>query len=81
MLDLIALKETTCGADIKKALDEILMKAEISLNKFVSVVTDGAPAMVGRNAGLIALIKNDSSYSNFLPVHCIIHCENLISIF
>ena len=72
-------KETTRGVDIEKALDEILMKAEIPLNKFVSVATDGAPAMVGRNAGLIALIKNDSSYPDFLPIHCIIHRENLIS--
>ena len=55
------------------------MKAEIPLNKFVSVATDGAPAMVGRNAGLIALIKNDSSYPDFLPIHCIIHSKNLIS--
>ena len=46
LLDLIALKETTRGVDIKKALDKILMKAEIPLNKFVSVATDGAPAMM-----------------------------------
>ena len=55
------------------------MKAEIPSNKFVSVATDGAPTMVGRNAGLIALIKNDPSYPDFLPIHCIIHRENLIS--
>ena len=54
------------------------MKAKIPLNKFVSVATDGAPAMVGRNAGFIALIKNDPSYPDFLPIHCIIR-ENLIS--
>ena len=77
--DLIALKETTRGVDIKKALDEILMKAKIPLNKFVSVATDGALAMVGRNAGLIALIKNDPSYPDFLLIHCIIYRENLIS--
>ena len=65
LLDLIALKETTRGVNIKKALDEILMKAKIPLNKFVSVATDGAPAIVGRNAGLIALIKNDPSFQIF----------------
>ena len=63
----------------KKALDEILMKAKIPLNKFVRVATDGAPAMVGKNAGLIALIKNDSNYPDFLPIHCTIHRENLTS--
>ena len=36
LLDLIALKETTRGVDIKKALDKILIKAKIPLNKFVS---------------------------------------------
>ena len=79
LLDLIALKETTRSVDIKKVLDETLMRAKIPLNKFVSVATDGALAMVGRNAGLIALIKNDCSYPDFLPIHCIIHRENLIS--
>ena len=79
LLDLIALKETTRGVDIKKALDEMLMKAKIPLNKFVNVATDGAPAMVGKNAGLIALKKNDGNYPDFLPIHCIIHRENLIS--
>ena len=48
LLDLIALKKTTRGVDIKKALDEMLMKAKIPLNKFVSVATDGAHAMVGK---------------------------------
>ena len=72
-------QETTRGVNIKKALDEILMKAKIPLNKFVSVATDGAPAIVGRNAGLIALIKNDPSFPDFFPIHCIIYRENLIS--
>ena len=79
LLDLIALKETTHGIDIKKVLDKMLMKAKIPLNKFVSVATDGVPAMMGKNAGLIALIKNDPAYPDFLPIHCIIHRENLIS--
>ena len=79
LLDLIAIKETTRGVDIKKAQDEMLMKAKIPLNKFVSVATDGTPAMVGKNAGLIALAKNDPNYPDFLPIHCIIQRENLIS--
>ena len=75
LLDLIALKETTRGVDIKKALDKILMEAKIPLNKFVSVTTNEAPARVGRNEGLIALIKNDPNYLDFLPIHCIIHAR------
>ncbi|XP_061468686.1 general transcription factor II-I repeat domain-containing protein 2-like [Rhineura floridana] len=77
MLDLVALKETTRGVDIKNALDRALTNADIPLDKLISVATDGAPAMVGKNAGLIALMKNDPSFPEFLPVHCIIHHEHL----
>ena len=70
MLDLVALKETTHGVDIKNALDRILTKADVPLNKLVSVATDRAPATVGKNNGLIALMKNDPSFPEFLPVHC-----------
>lgn len=77
MLDLVALKETTRGVDIKNALDRTLTNADVPLNKLVSVATDGAPAMVGKNVGLIALMKSDPSFPEFLPVHCIIHREHL----
>jgi hypothetical protein len=76
MLDLVALKETTRGVD-KNALDRALTNADIPLNKFVSVATNGAFVMVGKNAGLIALMKSDPSFPEFLPVHCIIHREHL----
>lgn len=33
--------------------------------------------MLEKIAGLIALIKNDPSFLNFLPFRCIIHCEHL----
>ncbi len=46
MLDLVALKETTRGVDIKNVLDKTLKNADVPLNKLVSVATDGAPAMV-----------------------------------
>ena len=66
LLDLIALKETTRGVDIKNALDNILVNAEVPLNRLVSVATDGAPAMVGGNAGLIGLLKNDDNFPDFV---------------
>jgi hypothetical protein len=47
VLDLVALKETTRGVDIKNSLDRALTNADIPLNKLVSVATDGTPAMVG----------------------------------
>ena len=59
------------------ALDRILANADVQLNKLVRVATDGALAMVGKNNELIALMKNDPSFPEFLPVHCIIHREHL----
>jgi len=43
LLDLISLKETIRGIDIKISLDEILQKADIQLNKIISISTNGAP--------------------------------------
>jgi hypothetical protein len=51
LLDLISLKETTRGVDIKIAFDETLRKAEIPLNKIMSISTDEAPSMVGCKNG------------------------------
>ncbi|XP_025196828.1 general transcription factor II-I repeat domain-containing protein 2B-like [Melanaphis sacchari] len=77
LLDLISLKETTRGIDIKIALDETLQKAEIPLNKIISISTDGAPSMVGCKNGLIGLLKNDTNFPDFIPIHCILHREHL----
>ena len=77
LLDLVAIRETTGGVDIKNALDEALTRFHVSLNKLVSVATDGAPAMVGKRVGLIGLLKCDPNFPEFLLIHCIIHREHL----
>lgn len=79
LLDLVALKNTTRGIDIKSALDNILSDTGIPLNNLVSVATDGAPAMLGQNLGLIGLLKNDPRIPEFLPLHCIVHREHLVA--
>ena len=73
LLDLVELKDTTRGADVKEALETVLVKANGPINKLVSVATDGAPAMVGKHVGLIGLLKSDPKYPEFIPVHCVIH--------
>ena len=45
--------------------------------KCSSVVTDGAPSIVGRNNGPVGLLKNNGV--NCLTFHCIIHQEVLCS--
>lgn len=77
LLNLVALQDTTRGIDVKNALDKILTNAGVPLIKLVSVATDGAPSMVGKNVGLMGLLRNDTQYPDIVPVHCIIHRESL----
>ena len=77
LFDFVAIRETTCGADIENALDEALTRLHVPLNKLVIVATDDAPAMVGKHVRLIKLIKCDPNFPEFLPIHCIIYHERL----
>lgn len=79
LLDLVALKDSTRGCDIKEALDVVLDKASVPVGKIVSIATDGAPAMRGNKQGLLGLLHTDTSYPDFLSVHCIIHREHLVA--
>ena len=65
------MKETTRGIDIKNALDKPLTRAYLPLNKLVRVVIDGAPRIEGKRVESIGLMKCDSNFSEFLPIHCI----------
>ena len=77
LLDLMTTRETTREINIKNALDEAVTRANVSLNKLVSVATNGAPAIMGEHIGLIGLMKYDSNIPEFLPMRCIIHHEHL----
>lgn len=79
LLDMVALKETTRGVDIKNALLTTLERFDVPLQKLVAIATDGAPAMVGKNVGLVGLLRSDPSIPDFLPIHCIIHREHLVA--
>ncbi|CAH1984695.1 unnamed protein product [Acanthoscelides obtectus] len=43
----------------------------------VGVITDGAPAMVGRDKSLVRLCRKDESFTLFLCYHCIINQQAL----
>ena len=77
MLDLGARKKTTRGIDRKTAFDEVMDKFALVQNKLVSVATDGAFAMIGKNQGNFGVLKKDRNFPNFLSFHCIIHREHL----
>ncbi|XP_040278185.1 zinc finger BED domain-containing protein 5-like [Bufo bufo] len=79
LLGMTALHAHTRGEDLYGAITEMLKKRDINLNSVISVVTDGAPAMVGKEKGLVSRLKvlNPS----LISYHCIIHqfilCANL----
>jgi hypothetical protein len=52
---------------------------KLSLFKLVSITSDGAAAMTGRNNGFIVLCKQDDDFPDFLSYHCIIHQQVLAS--
>ena len=73
----MAIRETTRGVDIKNALDKALTRFHVPFNKLVDVATHGALAMVGKRVRLIELMNCDFYFSEFLPIHCIIHRKHL----
>lgn len=55
LLTLLPLKTTMRGVDIYNAVKRFFVEKKVSLDKLVSVTTDGAPAMTGQHSGFIVL--------------------------
>ncbi|CAM4659072.1 unnamed protein product [Leuciscus chuanchicus] len=79
LLTILPLKGHTRGEDIFQAFMEFVNKTQLPLFKLISITTDGAPAMVGRTSGFIALCKQSEYFPDFLNYHCIIHQQALCS--
>lgn len=83
LLDVIPLKGNTKGENLFQALLRVIQNRNLYLQKLVSVTTDGAPAMIGRNKGVVSRLKSymkDLGIQNDLKsFHCIIHQESLWS--
>ena len=81
LIELVPLKGTTTGADILKALLQCTSNMSLDLSKLMSVTADGAPAMIGRNKGAVALLQkhleNLGRNDKITKVHCLIHQEAL----
>ena len=71
LLELIPPTGSTTGRDIYNAMKKCLQENGIPLEKIKSLVTDGAPAMVGRTNGAATLLKQDCPL--LLSFNCIIH--------
>lgn len=59
LLTLIGLEGMTTGEAIYNALVKRFSDLEIPMRKCISVTTDGAPAMVGKQQGVVAQLKTD----------------------
>ena len=79
ILGLKTLHGHTRGEDIYEAIMQMLNEMGIDLKTVVSIATDGAPAMIGREKGAVQRLKEH--HPDLLSYHCIIHqsvlCSNL----
>ncbi|XP_045076200.1 SCAN domain-containing protein 3-like [Coregonus clupeaformis] len=71
MLGVTPLQTSTRGEDIYLAIKEMLTKRGIEPKQVVSITTDGAPSMIGKEKGAVARLKGDNP--ELLSYHCIIH--------
>ncbi|CAI6369038.1 unnamed protein product [Macrosiphum euphorbiae] len=74
LLELCSLYGTTKGSDIFNAVKNPIEPFG-GFKKILSVVADGAKAMVGKNIGFVFLLRK--SNVNVPAIHCIIHQESL----
>lgn len=61
----------TRGSDIYEAVMQMLRDQGIDLKHVVSIATDGAPSMTGRERGLVSLLK--AHHPDLIAYHCVIH--------
>ena len=71
------LETTSQAVDVFQMLIDFFDKTELSWSKLVGVCTDGAPAMIGANSGLISLVKQKNPAIQ--GTHCMIHKAALVS--
>ena len=84
-LDFIGLKERTTGSNVKDAVVKCAEDHALDLKNLIGIATDGAPSMVGRNAGAVSLIlshidslkEGSNATDEMFICHCFLHIENL----
>ena len=59
LLSLESMHETTRGEDLLQKLLQALNKFNLPLDKLCGVATDGALAMVGKQKGMVSLLKKE----------------------
>ena len=77
LLGLVPMLGSTTGEDVCTEIVKCFNDNQIPLENIVSLVTDGAPAMVGKHKGVAALLKKQCP--KLISFHCIIHNSVLCS--
>uniref|UniRef100_A0A8C5H083 HAT C-terminal dimerisation domain-containing protein n=1 Tax=Gouania willdenowi TaxID=441366 RepID=A0A8C5H083_GOUWI len=72
----LPIKGSTRGEDLFKSFMEFAHEKNLPMDKLLSVCTDGAPCMVGKNKGFVALLREHENRP-ILSFHCIRHQEAL----
>jgi hypothetical protein len=78
LLQLVPMKRKTGADEIFSQLVIVLNKFELPWGKMVGFVSDGAPAMIGKNNGAAAKLKKNrmkefEGTASFHSLHCILH--------
>ncbi|KAK4887827.1 hypothetical protein RN001_004098 [Aquatica leii] len=71
LLAILPLKGNTRGEDLFKVIDEFITKSNISYDKLVSLLTDGAPEMIGKEKGVVKRIRIKNA--GLISYQCIIY--------
>ena len=77
MLHCEDLKTTTTPTDIYSLYKHYMYGARIPLTYVILNAADWAPAMIGRQRGVLCLMKADNP--DMMTVDCVIHRENLVA--
>ena len=77
-LVVLSMKGTTRGEDLFRSFIEFAKEKYLPMDELVSVCTDGAPCMIGKNKGFAALLREHETRP-ILSFHCILYQEKLCS--
>ncbi|KAK1338958.1 hypothetical protein QTO34_019627 [Cnephaeus nilssonii] len=76
LIKLVSVSTSKSGSEICKVVTQTFRDLSIDISKGVSVMTDGAPNMVGEKVGFVKLFTEAIGHP-IVPFHCIIHQEAL----
>lgn len=64
LLAIVTIKDKTLE-DLFKNFDDLMTYSDISYHRIVSICTDGTPAMMGKEKGLVNIIRNKNAQTLF----------------